>query len=179
MSINQISKFSTSWNVNQSSRSWLWDLGDTAHWGSACLAFVEAPGLIPSSTHKNVNLGCDLFVCIWYWGLNAGPPLARQVLYHSSYTPSPEKDLLYFFFPVPEAELRALPPSLLLWLFWDRVSFYAQDGLDGPQSSYLCFLCSWNDKCIPPCPASLVEMGYFCTGWPWIEILLIFTASVF
>jgi hypothetical protein len=75
---------------------------------------------------------------------------ARQVRYHLSHSSGP----------------------LCSGYFQDKVSLFA--GLDH-DPSILCFLHSWDDRCMPP-QAAIGQDGVswtFCQGWFWTAILLI------
>jgi hypothetical protein len=96
--------------------------------------------------------------CGRYWGLNSGLSLVRQALYHLNHNPM----------------------SFCIRYFSNRVSnLYL--GLPGPQSSYLCFLCSWDDRHMPPHPGfiNVVRvLGTFFPGWLRTSILPISTSQI-
>jgi hypothetical protein len=75
--------------------------------------------------------------------------IARLVLYHLSHAPSP----------------------FALAIFWIRFNFYA----DWPAwSSYLWFLCYWDDRHVPPKLAYLLRWGLtnFLPGWNTLDLHL-------
>jgi hypothetical protein len=69
-----------------------------------------------------------------------------------------------------------MPPVLFaLGIFQIGSCIYVWAGLDH-NSSYLCFLCSWDDRHTPPSPAFIGWDGIsqtFCLGWPQTVFLLI------
>jgi hypothetical protein len=71
------------------------------------------------------------------------------------------------------------PNRFYLSCFWNKVLHFwiVQLGL---WFSYLYFLCSWGDRCIPPYPGISWDgiLLTFCPDWPWTVILLISTYQV-
>jgi hypothetical protein len=85
---------------------------------------------------------------VWTLGLM----FASQVLYHFRYTPRP--------FGFHSSNSVAFLPGHLQWTVILLFTSHS----------------SWDDRCTPPHPALLVEMGVLLTfgqGWPWTMILLI------
>jgi hypothetical protein len=60
--------------------------------------------------------------------------------------------------------LESQPQSVLLY-FWDRVLLYTQVGLN--QDPHLCFLCSWDDRHVPP---TFIDWDRISWTFPWAGI---------
>jgi hypothetical protein len=124
------------------------------HWALRALSAYQ-DDLCQHLTLHSLLISCrphqtGSFIYIWQYGvLTQGCSYARKAFYHLSH---PQLFLLYLF---------------LLWVSCLR------PGQHGLHSSYLCFLCSWNDRHMPPCPTFIY---YYCLrqgvsqmfwlGWP-------------